>query len=293
MSAKHWPAPEAAQIGRRMLEHHPHLLPIRVEYVFRDEAQKTGGKTVWGRAHRITGFKAMLATADADDSLGTDFFVLEFAWDVWELLSPAQRDALVDHEMSHLGIETTDAGNTRLTLIPHDVEEFVGVVRRHGLWEPNLAALVAAAGPTQLRLLADAETEIDQLDPEPFIGRDEGEPDHEPDDEVPERVQVKITHAQRSVLGLDQPERGPSESAPAEPATFTDEDLAVRARNLIITTQVGSTSLIQRRLKIGFATAGRVMDILEAQGVVGPAQGSKAREVLIQPDEEAQTQLEV
>lgn len=296
-SASHWPAPEAAEIGRSLLQHHEHLMPIRVEYVFRDEAVKDGDGAVWGRAHKLTGMKAMLATADAENSNGCDFFILEFAWDIWRLLSPAQRLALVDHEMSHLGVEITDAGNHKLVLRRHDVEEFVGVVSRHGLWRPILADLVSAAGPTQLRMLADVADELGQLPIEVTVEH------HEPiehdedeggvrDDEVSERRKVKITNAQRDVLGLN--ERPDTEGAPPEPAAVSDEDWAIRARHLIITTQVGSTSLLQRRLKIGFALAGRVMDILEEQGVVGPAQGSKAREVLISPEDEAdQPQLPV
>ncbi|HEX8316124.1 MAG TPA: DNA translocase FtsK, partial [Flavisolibacter sp.] len=58
------------------------------------------------------------------------------------------------------------------------------------------------------------------------------------------------------------------------------------AAKLIVQNQVGSTSLIQRRMKLGYNRAGRLMDQLEAAGVVGPNQGSKAREVLIKTDAE-------
>lgn len=176
-------APEAEKIGRQLVnKHHTHLEDERIQYVFRSEAATSGGKTVWGKARKVTGLNAFLATPDPDDELAdatagrlgrtlalpvdeweeTDpFFVIELAHDIWQTLTGKQKIALVDHELSHCRIKTSSDGTASITVVGHDIEEFEAVVHRNGLW--NTASkhfakvAIDAAGGDQMSLIDDGE----------------------------------------------------------------------------------------------------------------------------------------
>ncbi len=150
-------APEVEALARDLIrEHHQHLIThgVRVTFLFRDDVQKKAGQEVWGTCQKVSNLNAFLAAGEDDQEEGETppFFVIVIARPIWDRATPAQRRALVDHELAHAYAEEDKEGAVRLTVLGHDLEEFRAVVNRHGLWREALKDFAAACEEAQLTI---------------------------------------------------------------------------------------------------------------------------------------------
>ncbi len=140
-------AEEVEPIARRLInEVHPGLAEATILYLFRNGEWSSKGKDVLGQAAKVPEHWKCL--------YGYELMIVINAR-AWINLSERQKAALLDHELSHFCKEEDKKGYAKYSVVPHDVEEFSGVIERHGLWKNDVKRF-AEVVQTQLSIIEAA-----------------------------------------------------------------------------------------------------------------------------------------
>jgi len=247
----------------------------------------------------ITGYNAAFDRGELQPGLGEDVtyhrlpFILVVIDELADLMMVAARD--VEESVCRLAQMARAVG---IHLVIATQRPSVNVIT--GLIKANVPSRIAFA----VSSLTDSRVILDQPGAERLLGKGDmlllG-----PSSSIAQRVQGSwvnesevrqvVAHWRRQapevtydeqVLGTDEATPGGSGSGSGSGGgDGDDDDLVAQAMELVVRSQLGSTSMLQRKLRVGFARAGRLMDLLEQRGVVGPSTGSKARDVLMTVDE--------